>query len=249
MAHFVFESEKSNMHNQLLKQIQQGVKLKCVKTNDRSKPMLEGLRKFRRQLTIEEQIQKAEEAPVDDAIQDEMDDIDAVRDDLQSTKQMLAMELRNKEALERDNKRLQVDAIFGKVVRLISQLVLDSLHVDSVLIYSTRLVYFVYAFTFTRCFAERYRNDYAQARILNLETEVERMKLQKNAQESKQREETHDEKLTESLRQEAQQARKDAEKAETEYAIAAEERDRTKNELEEMRKMYVALERRMKAGT
>jgi len=117
-AHFVFESEKSNMHNQLLKQIQEGVKLKSVKTNDRSRPMLEGLRKFRRQLTIEEQIQKAEEAPVDDAIQDEMDDIDAVRDDLQSTKQMLAIELRNKEALERDNKRLQVDAIFGKVVHL-----------------------------------------------------------------------------------------------------------------------------------
>jgi len=96
------------MHNQLLKQIQQGVKLKNVKTNDRSKPILEGLRKFRRQLTIEEQIQKAEEAPVDEAIPDEMDDIDAVRDDLQSTKQMLAMELRNKEVLERDNKRLQV---------------------------------------------------------------------------------------------------------------------------------------------
>lgn len=107
-AHFVFESEKSNMHNQLLQQIQQGVKLKNVKTNDRSKPMLEGLRKFRRQLTIEEQIQKAEETSVDIEIQDEMDDIDAVRDDLQSTKQMLALELRNKEALERDNKRLQV---------------------------------------------------------------------------------------------------------------------------------------------
>lgn len=106
-AHFVFESEKSNMHNKLLKQIQQGVQLKSVKTNDRSRPMLEGLRKFRRQLTIEEQIQKAEE-PVEDVIQDEMDDIDAVRDDLQSTKQMLALELRNKEALERDNKRLQV---------------------------------------------------------------------------------------------------------------------------------------------
>ena len=70
--------------------------------------MLEGLRKFRRQMTIEEQIQKAEEAPVEEVIQDEMDDIDAVRDDLQSTKQMLAMELRNKETLERDNKRLQV---------------------------------------------------------------------------------------------------------------------------------------------
>ncbi|XP_011645334.1 DNA ligase 1-like [Pogonomyrmex barbatus] len=188
-AHFVFESEKSNMHNQLLKQIQQGVKLKSVKTNDRSKPMLEGLRKFRRQLTIEEQIQKAEEAPVDDVIQDEMDDIDAVRDDLQSTKQMLALELRNKEALERDNKRLQ-------------------------------------------------------ARILNLEAEVERIKLQKNAQESKQQ----DEKLTESLRREIQQARKDAEKAEKEFAVAAEERDKARSELEEMKRMYAALEKRMKAG-
>ncbi|XP_029160885.1 trichohyalin-like isoform X2 [Nylanderia fulva] len=188
-AHFVFESEKSNMHNQLLKQIQQGVKLKTVKTNDRSRPMLEGLRKFRRQLTIEEQIQKAEETSVDVESQDEMDDIDAVRDDLQSTKQMLALELRNKEALERDNKRLQ-------------------------------------------------------ARLLNLEAEVEHVKLQKNAQENKQQ----DEKLAESLREEVQQARKDAEKAEKEYATAAEERDKAKNELEEMKRMYAALEKRMKAG-
>lgn len=35
-----------------------------------------------------------------------MDDIDKLRDDLQSTKQMLALELRNKEAQERENKRL-----------------------------------------------------------------------------------------------------------------------------------------------
>lgn len=35
-----------------------------------------------------------------------MDDIDKLRDDLQSTKQMLAQELRNKEAQERENKRL-----------------------------------------------------------------------------------------------------------------------------------------------
>lgn len=35
-----------------------------------------------------------------------MDDIDKVRDDLQSTKQMLASELRNKEAHERESKRL-----------------------------------------------------------------------------------------------------------------------------------------------
>ncbi|XP_076237418.1 uncharacterized protein LOC143181090 isoform X2 [Calliopsis andreniformis] len=187
-AHFVFESEKSNMHNQLLKQIQEGVKLKRVQCNDRSRPMLEGLRKFRRQLTIEEQMQKADE-PTDDSVSDDMDDIDAVRDDLQSTKQMLALELRNKEALERENKRLQ-------------------------------------------------------ARILNLEAEVEREKSQKTVQEHKK----HEEKLTECLKKEAQQARKDAEKYQKEYMAAAEEKDKLKNELEEMRRMYAALERRMKAG-
>ncbi|KAI4503073.1 hypothetical protein M0802_002117 [Mischocyttarus mexicanus] len=176
------------MHNQLLKQIQQGVKLKSVKTNDRSRPILEGLRKFRRQLTIEEQMQKVEaEAEPDDVIDD--DDIDAVRDDLQSTKQMLAIELRNKEALERENKRLQ-------------------------------------------------------ARILNLESEVERSRSQRNVQEYKQQ----DEKLAESLREEAHRARKDAERLEKEYASTAEERDKYKNELEEIKRMYANLEKRMKAG-
>ncbi|KAK0167332.1 hypothetical protein PV327_004743 [Microctonus hyperodae] len=189
-AHFVFESEKSNMHNVLLKQIQSGVRLKSVKTNDRSRPMLEGLRKFRRQLTIEEQMQKATDtAPVNEVVADEMDDIDAVRDDLQSTKQMLALELRNKEALERDNKRLQ-------------------------------------------------------ARILNLESEAERLKMQQNVQEYKKQ----DEKLAESLKKEAEQARKDAEKLEKDFATVAEERDRTRLELDEMKRMYAALEKRMKAG-
>ncbi|XP_045468896.1 glutamic acid-rich protein isoform X1 [Harmonia axyridis] len=117
--HFLYESEKaqqSTVHNELLQQIQQGVALKKVKTNDRSKPQLEGLRKFRRQMTIEEQIQKSvsmasippfsTENELQEEIPDEMDDIDKVRDDLQSTKQMLAFELRNKEAQIRENKRL-----------------------------------------------------------------------------------------------------------------------------------------------
>lgn len=112
--HFLYASEKPNVHNELLKQIEFGIKLKSVKTNDRSKPMLEGLRKFRRQMTIEEQIQKsmsmASLPPVSDEIApeevDELDDIDKVRDDLQSTKQMLALELRNKEAQEMENRRL-----------------------------------------------------------------------------------------------------------------------------------------------
>lgn len=46
-----------------------------------------------------------QEVPVEES-EDEMDDIDKLRDDLQSTKQMLALELRNKEAQERENKRL-----------------------------------------------------------------------------------------------------------------------------------------------
>lgn len=60
---FVYESEKANSstsHNELLKQIQGGIRLKPTKTNDRSKPVLQGLRKFRKQMTIEEQIQKSE---------------------------------------------------------------------------------------------------------------------------------------------------------------------------------------------
>ncbi|KAG6446815.1 hypothetical protein O3G_MSEX004591 [Manduca sexta] len=122
---FIFESEKPNSHNELLREITKGVKLKKTKTNDRSKPNLEGLRKFRRQMTIEEQVQKSMSqanlvaspsganvaegvpAPVPDEEEiDEMDDIDKVRDDLQSTKQLLAMELRTKEAQEREIKRL-----------------------------------------------------------------------------------------------------------------------------------------------
>ncbi|KAL0818288.1 hypothetical protein ABMA28_008776 [Loxostege sticticalis] len=119
---FIFESEKPNSHNELLKEINKGVRLKKTKTNDRSKPNLEGLRKFRRQMTIEEQVQKsmsqanlaaspsgasvAEVPGVEEDEIDEMDDIDKVRDDLQSTKQLLAIELRNKEVQERENKRL-----------------------------------------------------------------------------------------------------------------------------------------------
>nr|XP_022908960.1 DNA ligase 1-like [Onthophagus taurus] len=111
---FIFESEnhqKNDPHHDLLKQIEQGVKLKKVKTNDRSKPILDGLRKFRRQMTIEEQIIKSQSMasiPPEDVPDesDEMDDIDKVRDDLQSTKQLLAFEMRNKEAQIRENKKL-----------------------------------------------------------------------------------------------------------------------------------------------
>lgn len=79
---------------------------------------------------------------------------------------------------------------------------------------------------------------------MNLEAENERVKIQQNVQEHKKQ----DEKLTESLKKEAEQARKDAEKLEEEFATVAEERDKAKLELDEMKRMYAALERRMKAG-
>lgn len=115
---YLFETEKKpNELDQLLSEIQSGVKLRPTKTNDRSKPVLDGLRQFRRQMTIEEQIQKSESraviaeeprlAPIPSAICDDFDDIDKIRDDLQSTKQMLAHELRTREFHERENKRLQ----------------------------------------------------------------------------------------------------------------------------------------------
>lgn len=118
---YVFETEKNNKLNVLLQEIHTGVRLRPTVTNDRSKPNLEGLRKFRRQMTIEEQVLKSEskaqlnvapltinKTPSTNEMEspDEMDDIDKLRDDLQSTKQLLAIELRNREAQDRENKRL-----------------------------------------------------------------------------------------------------------------------------------------------
>ena len=65
-------------------------------------------------MTIEEIIQKSQsktsiptEGDADDA--EELDDIDKVRDDLQSTKQLLALELRSKEIQQRENNKLQAE--------------------------------------------------------------------------------------------------------------------------------------------
>lgn len=86
--------------------------------------------------------------------------------------------------------------------------------------------------------------NYFQARILNLEADNERLKMQQNVTEYKKQ----DEKILESLRNEVDHARKDVEKIEKEFAVVAEERDKTKLELEDMKRMYAALEKRMKAG-
>lgn len=79
---------------------------------------------------------------------------------------------------------------------------------------------------------------------MNLEVELEREKAKKNIQEYKQQ----DQALIDSLRKETNQARKDVEKLESDYMHVTEERDKTKFELEEMKKMYSNLEKRMKAG-
>jgi chromosome segregation ATPase len=140
---YVFETEKKNTAlDLLLTEIQSGVKLRPTKTNDRSRPVLDGLRKFRRQMTIEEQILKSESkavintenlmSPLSDEPADEYDDIDRVRDDLQSTKQMLALELRNKEAQERENKRL-----LAKIANLEAELEREQSRLSSANVYQS----------------------------------------------------------------------------------------------------------------
>ncbi|CAB4058078.1 unnamed protein product [Lepeophtheirus salmonis] len=98
---FVFDSEKTKEKKSILKDIKKGVRLKHVKTNDRSKPNLRGIRNFRRQITKEDE-QMAEM----DAL-DENEEFIKLRDDLESTKQLLELEVRSKSLLEKDNKRMQ----------------------------------------------------------------------------------------------------------------------------------------------
>lgn len=205
---FVYETEKANVHNALLKQIQGGICLKPTKTNDRSKPFLEGLRKFRRQMTIEEQIQKSEskavlnEGKVEDVeeSEDEMDDIDKLRDDLQSTKQMLALELRNKEAQERENKLLL-------------------------------------------------------AKIANLEAELEREKSKTKSDtdstaktDSVKSSAVADDALVNSLKKDAEEARKTCKELEKKYQQSAEQLDGARAEIEEHKRIIANLEKKLAHG-
>lgn len=105
---FVYESEKHSKDADILKEISTGAKLKHVRTNDRSKPNLKGIKSFKRQLTKEEKLDKGFSFG-DDAFEEvgELEDLEKLKDDLESTKQLLELEVRSKTLLEKDNKKLQ----------------------------------------------------------------------------------------------------------------------------------------------
>jgi len=105
---FVYESEKDSKEADILKEIAQGQKLKHVKCNDRSKPNLKGIKSFRRQLTKEEKLKKGFSFG-EDALDEELEDLSKIKDDLESTKQLLELEVRSKSLLEKDNKKLQAE--------------------------------------------------------------------------------------------------------------------------------------------
>lgn len=105
---FVYESEKDSKNADILKEIQRGAKLRHVKCNDRSKPNLRGIRSFKRQLTKEEK--KEGELTFDDNVLDDNEDNEDViklKDDLESTQQLLELEVRSKQLLDKNNKKLQ----------------------------------------------------------------------------------------------------------------------------------------------
>merc|ERR1712013_975233 len=107
---FVYESEKHSKDADILKEIGQGARLKHVRTNDRSKPNLKGIKSFKRQLTKEEKLNKGFSFG-DDAFEEvgELEDLNKLKDDLESTKQLLELEVRSKNLLEKDNKKLKAE--------------------------------------------------------------------------------------------------------------------------------------------
>lgn len=107
---FVYESEKHSKEADILKEISTGARLKHVRTNDRSKPNLKGIKSFKRQLTKEEKLDKGFSFG-DDTFEEvgELEDLEKLKDDLESTKQLLELEVRSKNLLEKDNKKLQAE--------------------------------------------------------------------------------------------------------------------------------------------
>jgi len=107
---FVYESEKDSQNADILKEISQGSKLKHVRCNDRSKPNLKGIKSFKRQLTKEEKLKGGfnfDEENLADL--EDTENVANIKDDLESTKQLLELEVRSKQLLEKDNKRLQAE--------------------------------------------------------------------------------------------------------------------------------------------
>ena len=106
---FVYESEKSSKDADILKEISQGSKLKHVRCNDRSKPNLKGehyqsdvtctkllsvgIRAFKRQLTKEEKLANGFSHGDDGFADSELEDTTKIKDDLESTKQLLELEV------------------------------------------------------------------------------------------------------------------------------------------------------------
>lgn len=106
---FVYDSEKDSKSEDIMKEIEKGSKLKHVRCNDRSKPNLRGIKAFKRQMTKEEKIDKGFSFGDDEIPNEELEDLDKIKDDLESTKQLLELEVRSKTLLEKDNKRLQAE--------------------------------------------------------------------------------------------------------------------------------------------
>merc|ERR1711936_790455 len=92
---FIYDSEQKAAEIDIFHDIKKGVRLKHVKTNDRSRPVLQGIRCFRRQTTKEERLRKG--STIEDALNmEDNDDVEAMREDLESTKQLLDLEVRSK---------------------------------------------------------------------------------------------------------------------------------------------------------
>merc|ERR1719305_2082623 len=83
-------------------------RVRHARCNDRSKPNLRGIKTFKRQLTKEEKDKKGFSFG-EDALEEDLEDVTKIKDDLESTKQLLELEVRSKSLLEKDNKKLQAE--------------------------------------------------------------------------------------------------------------------------------------------
>ncbi|ODN01999.1 hypothetical protein Ocin01_04688, partial [Orchesella cincta] len=127
---FVYESEakpaskKDALHNRILNEITQGVKLKKVHCDDRSRPNLSGLR-VRRQSSVTDPELGGIPSQSLEAVEELIYfDIDVLRDELQSSKQMLQAEVESKQNLvkrTRDQK-CQIIAMEAEIEELKAKL-------------------------------------------------------------------------------------------------------------------------------